>query len=156
LLTSAYEDAAVVGELNYYRVLDALAPTPEQQLDRLIAALQNADVATRTVTDANKLAQFVLSKEAKASDAARAKAHYVEGLVLRHERKFAEARKQFEQAKQLAKDTTEPWGVLIRRSHSELTDPSAYYLPRIERLRQEDNLGEALKEIATALQALGD
>lgn len=156
LVRNAYEDAAVVGELNYRRVLGGLAPSPEQQLDRLMAALQNADqVGAATVADANKLASFVLSNETKASDTARAKAHYVQGLVLRHERKYADARKAFDAAKKLAKDSTEPWAVLVRRSHSELTDPTAYYLPRVERLREE-NLGEALKEIGAALEALGN
>jgi hypothetical protein len=87
-LKKTYVDAAVLSEINFYRLREAFVPTPEQQLDRLAAMLSNqGDKNAALAADANRLAQWVLSPESKSSAEAKAKAQSVQTLVMQNQTK---------------------------------------------------------------------
>lgn len=151
----AHDNAAVLAEINFYRLKEAFVPTPEQQLDRLAAALANRDEKNPVlIADANRLAEWTMAQDVRSSRAAKAKALYVQGLGKRNQQQFAEARDILQKAAELTmNEATDqvPWAGKIRQAYAELTDPSVYYIPRIEKLRSEGNGAAAFEELNAAL-----
>jgi Flp pilus assembly protein TadD len=155
LVKSSFDTAAAVAEINLYRAREALAATPEQQLDRLAAALANRDEKNALlIADANRLAEWIATQDAKASDAAKAKALFAQGLAQRNQQQYAEARQSLQKASELVKDDSSPWAGQVRRSFAELSDPAVYYIPRIEKLRADGNAAAALSELNSALAVI--
>src|SRR5439155_21728965 len=90
--------AALLAELNYYRMREPLIQAPEQKLDSYFALYrERRPVAEPEAALALKDAAWVLSKEAKASATAKAKALAVKGLVARNQDKHAEAKQRSEE-----------------------------------------------------------
>ncbi len=149
--------AKVFSELGYFRTREPFIQTPEQKMNNYLALLQDRQRNNpKEVGDIIREADWVLAAEAKADVESRAKARYVQGLALRNQEKFTEAKSAFDETlKLIAKiDKTGVWSELALRSHKELVDPNAFYLPRIDRFRAEGNPRAALDEANTALKAM--
>jgi hypothetical protein len=147
---------AVAGELGFYRLREPLIQRPEQKLDTLADLLMDRKMRDAKMLEAaRRETAWVLSKDAKASADARAKAAYVNGLTLRNQEKFADARTAFDQAAK----TPGAKGEAVAQAKlalKELTDANAYYLPRIEELQASGNLKAALNEANAGLKAMPD
>ncbi len=157
LVKNAFGGVATAGELNFYRVRESFVPSPEQQLDRLTAAFANhSQKDAALIADANRLAEWVASNDAKFSPAAKAKALYVVGLSQRNQEKYADARKSLQAAAESAKGIDASWAVGIQNSLAEISEPNAYFIPRIEKLRAAKDFGGALAELAAALAVIPD
>jgi hypothetical protein len=147
----------LVSELAYYRGREQFIQTPEQKLDTYISLLQD-----RRQKDADRLKEigkevdWVLSKEAKAAPESRGKALYVQGLALRNQEKFDEARDSFDKALKEIQPLGKvgPWSETAKKSQQELEDPSAYFLPRIDQMTAAKKYDDALKEANLALKAM--
>jgi hypothetical protein len=153
ILRGGFDTAKLGGELAYYRTREPLIQTPEQKLDTWVALLQNRDHKdARDLTAARNEAQYVLG-DTRASAEARAKAQYVIGLTDRNSGKFEEARQALDQAvKAAAGAKAGPWVNAASRVQRELSDATAYSLPRAERLHASGDDKAALAELDIALQ----
>ena len=147
-----FDLAKMATEVGFYRAREPFVQTPAQKLDAQAAVLQD-----RSSNDPEALsmiareAAWVLASKDSSADA-KAKALYVTGLALRNEAKYAEAKQAIEQAVKGAKDA--PWAAGAKRSLAELTDPKAYYLPRIEKNLAAGDTTKALQEVNAALDAI--
>lgn len=152
---TTFESAALLAELNFYRLREPLIQAPEQKLDAYLAIYQD-----RSRTDikehaaALRDAAWVLSKEAKASATAKAKAHVVTGLILRNQEKYADAKKAFETALAAPVPNPGPWQAQAKQALNELTNPTAFYLPRIDQLQAGGQIKSAQEELAVALKVM--
>ncbi len=126
--------------------------TPETMLGYWVPLLSDRgqkSLAAPAVKDAER----VLA-DAKASAAAKAQAGAVAGLALRNRGEFDKARKALEEA--TGADAAGPWKDVARQALKDLTDPSAYYLPRAEALLDESRHAEALKVLDESLAVFPD
>jgi tetratricopeptide (TPR) repeat protein len=146
----------LAAELGLLKAREQFIETPDQKLGTYAALLQN-----RNRKDPKELAgvlretDWLLSNEAKATPEVRGKALYVSGLALRNQGKFEEARKALRASVKLAGDVKgAAWTKQARQTLTELTDPSGYYLPQIEKLRGNGNLKGAINETNLALKAM--
>jgi tetratricopeptide (TPR) repeat protein len=150
---NAFESAAVLAELNYYRLREPLIQSPEQKLDSYLAIYrERRPVAADEAATALKDAAWILSKEAKSTAAAKAKALTVTGLIARNQDKHAEAKQALEAA--VATPATGTWTAQAKQALKELNEPALYYLPRIEQLQATGQLKAAQSELDSALKAL--
>jgi hypothetical protein len=150
---NAFESAAVLAELNYYRMREPLIQSPEQKLDSyLVIYRERRPIGADEATAALKDAEWILSKEAKSTAAAKAKALTVTGLVKRNQDKHAEAKQALEAA--VATPATGAWTAQAKQALKELNEPALYYLPRIEQLQATGQLKAAQRELDSALKAL--
>ncbi len=157
VVEKSFDIAKVFTELGYFRSREPFIQTPEQKMDTHMALLAN-----RKRNDAKELAaitreaDWVLSKESKADAESRSKARFVQGLALRNLEKFAEARTAFDDSLDRLKplDKAAPWSQAVTVARSEITDPTVYYIPRIETYRAEQNYKASLDEANTALKAM--
>jgi TolA-binding protein len=157
VVEQSFSMAKVFSELGYFRTREPFIQTPEQKMNNYLALLQDRQRNNpKELGDIIREADWVLAPEAKADVESRAKARYVQGLALRNQEKFTEAKSAFDETlKLIAKiDKTGVWSELARRSHKELVDPNAFYLPRIDRFRADGNPRAALDEANTALKAM--
>lgn len=150
---NAFESAAVLAELNYYRMREPLIQSPEQKLDSyLVIYRERRPIGADEATAALKDAEWILSKEAKSTAAAKAKALTVTGLVKRNQDKHAEAKQALEAA--VATPATGAWTAQAKQALKELNEPALYYLPRIEQFQATGQLKAAQRELDSALKAL--
>jgi hypothetical protein len=156
LVESGFNTAALLTEVNYYRLREPLILTPVKQLDTWMALLQNRSFRSpKSLSAAMKDAAWVRSKDAKAGADARAKAIFVIALGLRNQEKYAEARGALGQAvKEAAGLTNAPWTKLAAQAFKELTDSSAYYVPQTAALEEQGNLKGALDVVDSGLKAI--
>jgi hypothetical protein len=149
--------ANLEAQLRYYQAREPLIQSPQQKLDTWIRLYQDRQQkggpdAQQALRDAG----WITSKEAGASPESQAKAHYLEGLIARNEGKFDQARKEL-QAAVTASQTLKKnagWSAQAARDLKELTDPTAYYLPRSEQLQNEGQLKSALAMLDTGLTVI--
>ena len=157
VVEKSFDLSRVFTELGYFRTREPFIQTPEQKMDTHLALLAN-----RKKNDAKELAaitreaDWVLSKESKADAESRGKARFVQGLALRNLEKFADARTAFDDTLNRLKplDKAGPWSKSVTVAKDEITDPTVYYIPRIEAFRAEQNFKAALDEANTALKAM--
>ena len=157
VVEQSFDLAKVFSELGYFRGREKFIQTPEQKMNNYIALLQDRSRSDPKELNAIKLeAEWVLSAEAKATPESRAKALYVQGLGLRNQLRFAEAKAAFDESLKLIpkSDPVGSWNALARRSHKEITDPTEYYLPRVAQFQAEGNLKAALAEANLALKVM--
>jgi hypothetical protein len=154
-----FDLAKVFAELGFYTVREPFIQKPEQKLDTYIALLQD-----REFKDAGKLAEigrevdWLLSDKSGALDEARGKARLVQGLALRNQEKFPEAKAALAEALKLAQTIEKPgaWSQDAGRAQEELTNPGAYYLKKMDRLQSDGDFKSALSEANLALKAMPD
>lgn len=154
-----FDLAKLVSELGFYRTREPFIQTPEAKMDTHLALL-----ADRKKNDAKELAaitreaDWVLSKESKADAESRSKARFVQGLAARNLENFGDARKAFADTIESLKSIQNagPWSKAVGVAQSEITDPTVYYIPRIEAFRAEHAYKPALDEANTALKAMPD
>jgi hypothetical protein len=157
MLESGLSTARLATELSFYRAREPLLVTPEGRLDSHIAALQNRDnrdpVALASVLNET---EFLLTKEGATDPEARSKARYAAGLALRNQEKYDEARQSLQEALKEAKSVGKPgpWLEQAGQALRELSEPDAYYLPRIARAMEAGNVKRALLEANTALKVM--
>lgn len=152
-----FDLAKVFSELGFFKTREPFIQSPQQKMNTYITLLQD-----RSEKDAKSLnaiireADWVLSKDAKSDPEAQAKARYVQGLALRNQERFADAKTAFEESIKLAQPVANvgEWNKLAQQSLKELTDPQAYYVPRIDRFQNENNLKAALTEANVAIKAM--
>jgi tetratricopeptide (TPR) repeat protein len=147
-MQAALDRAAVEGQLRYYQAREPLIQGPEQKLDTWIALFQHrSHKGGKDERLARQDARWVLA-HAK-SDEAKAKAHYLQGLIARNEGKYVEAVKDLQEATKHAPKGG--WGDSAAQDLARLTNPTKYYLPEAERLQSEGRLQEALALLDTGL-----
>jgi hypothetical protein len=159
VVEKSFDLSRVFSELGFFRTREPFIQTPEEKMDTHMALLTN-----RKKNDAKELnaitreADWVLSKDSKADDDARSKARFVQGLALRNQEKFADARTAFEETLDRLKPLNKaaPWSKAVANAQREITDPTIYYLPRIENFRADQNFKAAIDEANTALKAMPD
>ncbi len=138
----AYDASAFGAELAYYRLREPLIITPNRQLDDYIRRMQNAtSLDPAEARQAAQASAWVLSKGAGASSEARAKALYLAALNDRAAGNVAGARQKLAEA--LAAGATlkdQPWTKQAAASLKEMTEPSAYFLPRASQLAEQGDL----------------
>ena len=157
IVEQTFDMAKVFSELGYFKTREPFIQTPEQKLDTYITLLQDRKQNNPKELDAiRRETDWVLSEKSKADDEARTKARFVLGLTLRNEERFAEAGKAFSDAAKLLKDVDKPgpWSTLIAKSHREIVDPTAYFLPRIDKFQADGNLKAAIDEANLGLKAM--
>src|SRR5262249_30544586 len=153
------DSATQRAELAALRAREVLSETPEQRLDTWIALSRDrGHKDARAVQSAAKYVEWLGSKEAKASPQTRAKAPDAPGPAQRNQGQYAEAVKSLKQAVDAAQALKVPpaWTQGAEQTLKELTDPSAYFLPRAKQLREEGRLKEALAELKTGAEAMPD
>jgi tetratricopeptide (TPR) repeat protein len=157
LLDRAFGSASAATQLAAARAREALSEAPEQRLDTLAALLQNRDrIQPADLAAASKYLEWVGSPDSKVGPELRAKARFVVALAQRNAGRHGEAVKSLQQVlkEAAALKTAPPWAADAGRTLKELTDPQAYYLPRVQALRDQSQFAQALKELDGALQAL--
>jgi hypothetical protein len=154
LLQGGFDTGKLAAELAYYRTREPLIQTPEQKLDTWAALFRDRSYQDNAgLNAAANEARWVLS-DTRASADAKAKAHYVLGLVDRNRGKLADARQELDQAvKAAAGAKASPWAKAAGQALTELADPATYYLPRAQRLRAAGDFKGALAELDGAVQA---
>jgi hypothetical protein len=154
VVEKSFDMAKVFSELGYFRTREPFVQTPEQKMNTYITLLQDRKRNNpKELTDISREADWVRSPDSKADKDARAKARYVQGLALRNQEKFAEAKTAFDETLKMIPKAGS-WSELAQKSHNELIDPRAYYLPRIDRFHAEGNNKAALDEANLALKAI--
>ena len=158
MIEKGFDVAALTTELSYYRLREPLITGPDRKMDAYINLFQdpsrkdNGELAT-----ALKEASWLLSKEAKASPEARAKALYVTGLAQRNQEKFDDAKKTLEEAlKQANKLKDAAWSKQAETALKEFTQADTYYLPRAERFADDGNYKKAEEVLTLGLKAMPD
>jgi hypothetical protein len=145
--------------VRFFQAREPLIQTPEQKLNTWIALFEDRDrKGGKEAESAARDARWVMSEGSRAAEEARARASYLAGLLARSEGKYAEARKRLEaavkQAETLAPPPKDEWPARAAKVLKELTDPSAYYLPRAERLHAEGQLQDTLAVLNTGLEVI--
>jgi tetratricopeptide (TPR) repeat protein len=156
-MQKALDRAVLEGQLRYYQAREPLIRSPEQQLDTWIRFYQDRrPKGGPEEQQALRDARWITAKESGAAPEAQAKAHYLQGLIARNEGKYEEARKELQAAlKQVqAFKKSAAWSVQVVRDLKELTDPTAYFLPRAEQFQSAGRLKEALATLDTGLAAI--
>lgn len=132
-----------------YAMLLQQSRPPHQMLDLWLPLLGDRDnkiVAKLAALDA---------KRVKADKGAGAEAHAeaacVEGLALRNQGKYDEARVALADAAKKAGEAA--WRKYSTDGVAELTDPAAFYLPQADVLRRENNFAGAVKLLDRAAEA---
>jgi hypothetical protein len=156
MVQRAFDLTALAAEVGYYRLREPLIQSPEAKLDTWIAVLQGRQPGDPAdLSGAIREADWLRSKEAKASPETRAKALFISGLILRNQNKYTEARQALQTAVKEGESLKRAaWLDPAKLALRELTDPKAFYLPRVERWRAEGDLKKALEELNTALKAI--
>jgi len=153
-IEDTFKLAKVATELSWYKTREEFIQTPQQKMSTYVTLLQ--DRGYNTDLDAIlKETKWVMSPESKSEAESRAKAQYVRGLVFRNQKKFAEAKAEFDATvKALPPADKSGWGDLAKQSQRELTDPAAYYLPLAERQQSDKNFDAAIETVNTGLEAI--
>src|SRR5205807_3133809 len=101
----------------------------------------------------DRYTKWVLQAESKSSPEAKAKAHYVEALVLRNKDQHDAARKALEQTLAAAGELKGDAALknTVQGSLKELTDPAAYFLPRAQLKAAVGDFKSAVQELNGAL-----
>jgi len=86
------------------------------------------------------------------SPAAKGEALTVQGLALRNQGKFAEARASLEKALQEKSAQGTTWRVMAQATLKELSDPNVYYLPHAEQLQSAGDYPAALDALNQGLK----
>jgi tetratricopeptide (TPR) repeat protein len=155
LAAQGVDTAAMATDLALWEVRARFVLTSAQKLDLYAALLQDRRLANAKQLEAIRgEVDWVLTRDGKVPPAERAKALYVSGLALRNEGKFDAARKAFVGAVGREGASKSPWQKQAQAALAELTNPQAYYLPQIERLRAAGDINGALAEIDRALNAM--
>jgi tetratricopeptide (TPR) repeat protein len=153
----AFDTAKLQQELKLAQVREAFAERPEKRLDTIIALLQDRGHKDAAALDAyDRFSKWVLEPEAKSSPEAKAKAHYVEALILRNKDEHDAARKALEKTLAAAADLKGDAALknTVQGSLKELTDPAAYYLPRAQLKAATGDFKGAVQELTGALKVL--
>ena len=123
--------------------------SPREMLDIWLGLLDEGgrqDVSKQVKTDLDRV---VADKEATGEQ--KAKARFIQGLLLRSEGKFGEARSALEESlKESGKDAA--WREQARKAVQGLSDPNAYYVPRAEQLQAAGQPQAALEIVETGLK----
>lgn len=122
---------------------------PKEMLDIWVPILQERarkDLAVKAASDAARVV-----KDPGTDAAVKAQALAVEGLALRNQGKFDEARKALQEAVQ-QKGTGE-WQAAAQQALKELTEPGAYYIPEAEKLQKAGKTEAALEVLKAGLEA---
>jgi hypothetical protein len=126
-----------------YAILNAQARTPLDMLDfwlPLLERRENKEVQAGAALDAKRVLDL---KTLAALD--RARARCVQGLVLRNEGKFDEAREALTDALKVKAAAKEGfWRKYAVHAQRQLTDPTYYYLPQGEKLIAAGDYDEAV------------
>jgi hypothetical protein len=157
VVEQSFDMAKVFSELGYFKTREPFIERPDQKMNTYITLLQD-----RRQNDPKRLAaitreaEWVRDQDSKADAESRSKARYVQGLALRNEEKFAEAKAAFAETLKMIPSLAlrAGWTELARKSQKELTDPNEHYLPRMEQFLAAGNLKAALAEAIVALKAM--
>ena len=153
-VAETFSKIKIATELGWYQGREKFIETPQQKMSTYVTLLQDrGQNNAKSMADIRREADWVLLKESKSDADAKSKARYVQGLTLRNEGKFAEAKIAFEDTLTMI-PAAAPWGGLARKSVKELTDPNEYYVPRIKDFLAAGNSAAALMEADTAIKAI--
>jgi tetratricopeptide (TPR) repeat protein len=137
-------------ESQKYQAALAERHTPQEMLALWLPVLKDRDLkdnADKALTDVDRVLK------GSTSSAAKVEALTVQGLALRNQGKFAEARAALEKALQEKNDSSSsPSRVMAQTALKELSDPNAYYIPRVEQLQAAGDQATAIKELNEALK----
>ena len=148
----SFDAAKLAAELGFYKAREPLIQSPQQKMDTDVALLQDrARNNPKELAAMTREADWVLAPESKSTAEARGKARYVQGLALRNLEKYDEARTAFDDA---LKSASGGWTESVKKSARELTDPNAYYVPRIVAYGDAGQFNAALAEANTALKVM--
>jgi hypothetical protein len=130
-----------------------VSQNPEQKLDTWIALLKDRSHNDPAyVVQARNDGERVLN-DSKADAAARAKAQYVIALADRNSGQMSQAQEAFGKAiKALTAAKAEKLSKAAGDTLRELTDASAYHLPRVERMHAAGDMKGALAELDAAVK----
>ncbi len=123
---------------------------PDQMLTFWMPLLQlrgRSDLADKAIIDADRVL-----KDEKASPEDKARAHAIKGAALRNEAKYAAAKTELEQAKANLPKADELWSLEVETALKETSDPSAYFVARVEALRNANHPTQALEMLNQALE----
>jgi tetratricopeptide (TPR) repeat protein len=123
-----------------YAALLMQSHTPKQMLDLWLPLLDDRD--RKDVADGAVLDGKRVRTDRAAPAELKAEAACVEGLGLRNQGKYDEARAAVAEAVKGAGQA--PWRKYAVDAQAELTDPTAYYLPRADALRSEGKFSTAI------------
>ena len=157
VVEKSFDLTALLAEREFYRGREKFIETPQKKMDTYIALLQD-----RTYKDAEKLtainreAEWVLMPESKSDRESQGKARYVQGLALRNQEKFAEARAAFADSLKIIAPVAKagPLSASVKQSNLELTDANVYYVPPRAVLQSKGDYQAALAEATLALKAI--
>lgn len=144
-------------QLKFYQAREPLIQPPEQKIDTLVTLFREREQRDpKALADADKVAKWLLSPEAKAGPEMRAKAIYLEGLMARSQEKYDQARQRLDLAlKEAGKLLKAPdWRDHCSQTLRELSDASVYFLPRAQQFHAAGQFATALQELTTALKVL--
>jgi hypothetical protein len=155
----AFDTAKLQQELKIAQAKEVFAEKPEKRLDTMIALLADRNHKSATAVDGyTRYTDWVRQEESKSSPQAKARALYVDALILRNKEDFDAARKALDHSLAAAKGLKGDAALeaAVAQSLKELTDPSAYYLPRVAAKLAMGQGKEALDELNVALKVMPD
>ena len=106
------------------------------------------EVVDRAMIDAERML-----KDMKATPQEKARAEALKGLNLRNEEKFAEAKTKLEEAKKNLGEEHQ-WQKPVNEALAEVSNPTATYLARADRLRDKGDYGAALATLTKTIDTL--
>ncbi len=157
VVEQSFSTAKLAAELGWFQGREKFIEAPEQKMNTYITLLHDRKQNdAKRLADISREAEWVIDPASRADAESRGKARYVQGLAHRNLERFAEARTAIAEALKAVQKLgkSDVWAVHARKTHDELTDPTIYFLPRIEGYQGEQNFNAALAEANLALKAL--
>src|SRR5262249_813945 len=125
VLEQAFGAAKMTSELAWFKGREPFIESPQKKMDTYFMLLQDREQKDPPRLKAIAMeTKWVLDPDSKSDGDARAKARYVQGLTLRNDEKFAEARDAFADTLKLIPDKGAKWAAHAHKSHKELIDPN--------------------------------
>jgi tetratricopeptide (TPR) repeat protein len=151
------DNAKTTAELQVTKAQLALAESPDERLDMIVAVLKERGTSdAKVLTGFKNYIDWARSKDAKTSPQTRVKAHYAAALLERNRADFAAARKTLEETVKEAGslEAGGPLETAAKRTLAELSDPAAYYLSRAQAKMAEGQVKLALDDLNAGLKVL--
>jgi hypothetical protein len=150
------DNAKTTAELQATKAQLALAESPDERLDMIVAVLKERGTSdAKVLTGFKNYIDWARSKDAKTSPEARVKALYAAALLERNRADFAAARKTLEETvKEAASLKAGALETAAKRTLAELSDPAAYYLSRALAKLADGQVKLALDDLSAGLKVL--
>ncbi len=125
---------------------------PAQMLSYWLSVFSDPS-QTRLIPQAE--ADLKRAEKEKLTPLARAHSLAVQGLIARNQGKFDEARKLMGQCLAVEAPDATGWKKNVKEATTRITDPTAYYIPEIMRLREDRQFKEAIELTNQAFRVFG-